>query len=76
MSFIVILPLLALLGLVVVFGVTYKRNGLKAAFTAVGIALAIFFDIICGGNLRERQRNALNLKPLPKKEPSFIVYFG
>jgi len=42
MSFIIILPLLALLGLVVVFGVTYKRNGLKAAFTAAGIALAIF----------------------------------
>jgi len=42
MSFIIILPLLALLGLVVVFGVTYKRNGLKAAFIATGIALTIF----------------------------------
>ena len=42
MSFIIILPLLALLGLVVVFGVTYKRNGLKVAFIASGIALVVF----------------------------------
>ena len=45
MSFIIILPLLALLGLVglaVVFGVTYKRKGLKAAFIATGIALFVF----------------------------------
>jgi hypothetical protein len=42
MSFIILLPLLALLGLVVVFGVTYKRNGLKAAFIAAGIAFGIF----------------------------------
>jgi hypothetical protein len=42
MSFIIILPLLALLGLAVVFGVTYKRNGLKAAFIATGIALVVF----------------------------------
>jgi hypothetical protein len=42
MSFIIILPLLALLGLIVVFGVTYKRNGLKAAFIASGIALIVF----------------------------------
>ena len=42
MSFIIILPLLALLGLVVVFGVTYKRKGLKAALIATGIALTIF----------------------------------
>ena len=42
MSFIIILPLLALLGLAVVFGVTYKRKGLKAAFIATGIAFAIF----------------------------------
>jgi hypothetical protein len=42
MSFIVILPLLALIGLVIVFIVTYKRNGLKAAFIATGIALVIF----------------------------------
>ena len=42
MSFIIILPLLALLGLAVVFGVTYKRKGLKAAFIATGIALTIF----------------------------------
>ena len=42
MSFIVILPLLALLGLAVVFGVTYKRNGLKTAFIATGVAFAIF----------------------------------
>lgn len=42
MSFIIILPLLALLGLLVVFGVAYKRNGLKAAFIATGIALVVF----------------------------------
>jgi hypothetical protein len=42
MSFIIILPLLALFGLMVVFGVTYKRNGLKAAFIATGIALVVF----------------------------------
>jgi hypothetical protein len=42
MSFIIILPLLALLGLIVVFGVAYKRNGLKAAFIASGIALIVF----------------------------------
>ena len=42
MSFIIVLPLLALLGLIVVFGVTYKRNGLKAAFIASGIALIVF----------------------------------
>ena len=42
MSFIIVLPLLALLGLIVVFGVTYKRNGLKAAFIATGIALVVF----------------------------------
>ena len=42
MSFIIILPLLALLGLIVVFGVAYKRNGLKAALIATGIALIVF----------------------------------
>jgi hypothetical protein len=42
MSFIIILPLLALIGLVVVFGVTYKSKGLKAAFIATGIAFVIF----------------------------------
>jgi len=42
MSFIIILPLLALLGLAVVFGVTYKRKGLKTAFITTGIALVIF----------------------------------
>ena len=42
MSFIIILPLLALLGLVVVFVITYKSKGLKAAFIATGIALVIF----------------------------------
>ena len=42
MSFIIILPLLALLGLIVVFGVAYKRNGLKAALIAIGIALVVF----------------------------------
>ena len=49
MSFIIILPLLALLGLVVVFGVTYKRNGLKAAFIATGIALAVFLILFVAG---------------------------
>ena len=42
MSFIIVLPLLALLGLLVIFAVTYKRNGLKAAFAATGIALLVF----------------------------------
>ena len=42
MSFIIVLPLLGLIGLAVVFGVTYKRNGLKAAFIASGIALIVF----------------------------------
>ena len=73
---IVVLPLLGLIGVAVVFGVTYKRNGLKAAFIATGIALVVFFDLIRSGNFRENQRNILNFKPLPKKEPSFIVCFG
>jgi hypothetical protein len=42
MSFIIILPLFALLGLIVVFRVAYKRNGLKAAFIATGIELVVF----------------------------------
>ena len=42
MSFIIVLPLLALLGLIVVFGVAYKRNGLKAALISSGIALVVF----------------------------------
>ena len=42
MSFIIVLPLLGLVGLAVVFGVTYKRKGLKAAFIATGIALFVF----------------------------------
>jgi hypothetical protein len=42
MSFIIILPLLALFGLIVVFGVAYKRNGLKAALIATGIAFVVF----------------------------------
>ena len=49
MSFIIILPLLALLGLIVVFGVAYKRNGLKAAFIATGIALAVFLILFVAG---------------------------
>jgi hypothetical protein len=39
---IVVLPLLGLIGVAVVFGVTYKRNGLKAAFITTGIALFVF----------------------------------
>ena len=42
MSFIIVLPLLGLVGLAVVFGVTYKRKGLKAAFIATGFALFVF----------------------------------
>lgn len=42
MSFIIVLPLLALLGLIVIFGVAYKRNGLKAALIATGIAVVVF----------------------------------
>jgi hypothetical protein len=42
MSFTLILALFALLGLAVVFGVTYKIKGLKAAFIATGIALLVF----------------------------------
>lgn len=48
MSFIIILPLVALLGLVVVFGLTYKRNGLKAALIAAGIALVVFSILFAG----------------------------
>ena len=42
MSFIIVLPLLGLLGLGVVFAVTYKK-GLKAALIATGIAFVVFF---------------------------------
>ena len=42
MSFTIILALFALLGLAVVFGVTYKIKGLKAAFIATGITLLVF----------------------------------
>jgi hypothetical protein len=42
MPFTAILAILTLLGLVVVFGVTYKRKGLKTAFITTGIALVIF----------------------------------
>ena len=48
MFFTIILALLALLGLIVVFGVTYKRNGLKAAFFATGIALVVFSILYVG----------------------------
>jgi hypothetical protein len=48
MFFTIILALLALLGLIVVFGVTYKRNGLKAAFIATGIALVVFSILYVG----------------------------
>ncbi len=40
MSFTIILALLALLGLAVIFGLTFKVKGLKAAFITSGIALA------------------------------------
>jgi hypothetical protein len=42
MFFTIILALFALLGLAVVFGVTYKIKGLKAAFIATGITLLVF----------------------------------
>jgi hypothetical protein len=42
MSFTFILAILALIGLVVIFGVTYKRKGLKAAFITTGIAFVVF----------------------------------
>ena len=42
MFFTIILALFALLGLAVVFGVTYKIKGLKVAFIATGIVLLIF----------------------------------
>ncbi len=42
MSFTIILFLLGLLGMGVVFGVTYKK-GLKAALIATGIAFVAFF---------------------------------
>lgn len=42
MSFTIVLPILGLLGLVVVFGVTYKIKGLKAALIATGIAFVVF----------------------------------
>jgi hypothetical protein len=48
MFFTIILALLAFLGLIVVFGVTYKRNGLKAAFIATGIALVVFSILYVG----------------------------
>jgi hypothetical protein len=41
MSFTIVLPLLGLIGLVVVFGVTYKK-GLIAALIAAGIAFVVF----------------------------------
>jgi hypothetical protein len=37
-----ILALLALLGLVVVFGVTKRIKGLKAAFITTGVAFLVF----------------------------------
>jgi hypothetical protein len=42
MGFTAKLAILALLGLVVVFGVTYKRKGLKAAFITTGITFVVF----------------------------------
>jgi hypothetical protein len=42
MSIIVLLPFLALLGLVVVFIVAYKKNGLKTALLTTGITLIVF----------------------------------
>lgn len=42
MYFTIALSFLGLLGLVVVFGVTYKIKGLKAAPIATGIALVVF----------------------------------
>jgi hypothetical protein len=42
MPFTIILALFAVLGLAVVFGVTYKIKGLKAAFIATGITLLVF----------------------------------
>ena len=42
MSFTIILALLALLGLGIIFAVTYKIKGLKIAFITTGIALVVF----------------------------------
>lgn len=42
MSFSLILAIAALLGLVVVFGVTFAWKGLKTALISTGIALVIF----------------------------------
>ena len=65
MPFTAILAILTLLGLVVVFGVTYKRKGLKAAFIVNRNCALCFFDIIRSGNLRGGQHNALNFTPPP-----------
>ena len=42
MYFTIVLSFLCLLGLVVIFGVTYKIKGLKAALIATGIAFFVF----------------------------------
>ena len=49
MSFTMIFAALALIGLLLVFGISYSRKGLKAAFINTGIAFAailIVFTVV------------------------------
>lgn len=48
MSFTVLLAALALLALVVIFGVSYAVKGLKTAFIAPGVAFVIFAIALVG----------------------------